>query len=1020
MEVFEELAPDMRDKPEAERREKSPDQDLRVGHSSSFLAVSAGVVGMVSYACSLLMANMLETPDYTMFAAAAMLIGIVGVVAAALVPLPLSHVVAVHPEGSKGRRDGIAFSVFVSCIAGIAAAALTGGLTLLLATPTLAVAVALGSFAIFIVTAPAGWLQGELRFTWYALRTIGEVTLRLFFSLLVLAMAWGAGGAVTGFVVGALGGLLVPRAFYRDVRWRPQVLREKWRWAETSDIASVLCVVSVLVGIDVVMVGFLDGGSAAAAGFQALSTIAKGPVYVAAGTALVAFPLLRTPGVNVGAVLRDAFAAFGQLAVMAFAIIATAPHLLVGLAIPQKYHDSLDFLPWLAASGLSYAVLMGLSTILLALRAYRRCQVGLACACLLVGGGLWVGWRMNAVTGMAVGCAIGAMLAALVLVVLARPILLTANPGRVAGRYALYAVALVVVLAVASILNPIVWLLLAAVAGIAVLAHQRESLPSRKDLSKFRRHLTGAARKGTGRRSKAGPHSTSPLVAWGAWTLSRNLTAFIAVVAAAFGVRALGLERGFELWVDEMLYVRLGESISTGQFPTLPDGPFFLHPPGYFLLEAGAIKLFGISGEIIEMTLQLRWLNAVLGAITVGLGFLLVRKLATSTAAWFTAVLLAFEPFILRNNSHDFLETSAMLPALAGLLILLGTRDPQGKARSFLKLATVGLLLGYSVLCKDFFLVCTVAPVIAAVAWRRTLTWRKALVIIGFGSLPYSIYLLLVTTDGNLPAWVWAKSNGLLRMSGVEKTTGFTAEGSPSLISRLIEQSGHFGTSYLLLGLCPVAGLLVCFSQHAKRRLIGLTGLSLGTAGAYSAIFGTFEEQYGYGVMVAGALCSVLAVVELHERYPKARKTLIVISTSYIALTIALGLRTELTTDNGFARANDWVKANLPANARISVTNSTTYFAYMDDPRFGIWPSAPLMKQNKVSYIMTQSTPTSQGYGYANPTMLTWLKTHATPLITTAGPTNGDTTIWFVDPLKLDTAAAANVGEPSKAYGTEK
>ncbi len=105
---------------------------------------------MVSYACTLLMANMLGTADYTQFAAAAMILGVVGIVANALVPLPLSHVVAVHPEGSEERRNGVAFSVFVSCLAGIAAAVITGSVTVALATPALAMVVALAAFVIFI------------------------------------------------------------------------------------------------------------------------------------------------------------------------------------------------------------------------------------------------------------------------------------------------------------------------------------------------------------------------------------------------------------------------------------------------------------------------------------------------------------------------------------------------------------------------------------------------------------------------------------------------------------------------------------------------------------------------------------------------------------------------------------------------------------------------------------------------------------------------------------------------------
>ncbi|MBN9129572.1 MAG: oligosaccharide flippase family protein [Paenarthrobacter ureafaciens] len=1015
----------------ANRSRAKAGQASKVAENSGILAVSAGLVGVVSYVCTLLMANMLETTDYTHFAAAAMLMGIVGIVASALVPLPLSHIVAVHPAGSEERRDGIAFAVFVSWAAGAASALLTGGLALVFAGPDLAAAVALGSLGIFVVTAHAGWLQGELRFPWYSLTTIVEVFVRLLFSLVVIALAWGAGGAVAGFAVGSLVQFAVPRSFYRDLTWRPGVLREKWRWAETSDIASVLCVVSVLVGIDVVVVGFLGGGSAEAAGFQALATIAKGPVYVAAGTALVAFPLLRSPGANVRKVLAEAFVSFGQLGTVAFAVIATAPPMMSGLIVPQKYHGSLGLLPWLAAAGLGYAVLMVLTTVLLALRTYRRCQLGLAIASVLVLGGLWAGWEFDGVRGMAIGCGAGAVAAALALAVIARPVLAvhaSSGSGRSGVAWAAGVLALLVVLGVAARLQPVVWLLLAGVGGTGVLAHQRGLLPTRNDLRILRRRraagrrskLVGRRSKLVGRRSKPQTLSPGRLARIGARLSSNAAASFVLVTAAGFGVRALGLERGFELWVDEMLYVRLGESVGAGEFPTLPDGPFFLHPPGYFLLEAGVLKVFGLSGDIIPMTLQLRWLNAVLGAVTVGLGYLLIRKLAGLAAAWLTAVILSFEPFILRNNSHAFLETSAMVPALAGMVLLVGSREGEGRLRSCARLAGAGLLLGYSVVCKDFFLICTIATVLAALAWKKTLPWRQGLVVTGFGIVPYAVYLLVVTVHGHFPAWQWAKSHGVVRMSGVEKSTGFTAEGSPSIVSRLVEQVGQFGTSYLLLVLCPVAGLLLCFSIHAGRRLMGLAGLALGAAGTYSALFGTFEEQYGYGVMVVGALCAVLFVVELRERFPGTRKALAVIAVIHVVLTVALGLRTALTQDNGFVRADEWIQANLPVDARISVTNSTGHFAYMHDPRFGIWPDAPLMEQNGVSYVLTQSKPTRQGYGYANPAMLAWLEEHATPMVTTAGPTNGETTVWYVDPAKRQAAAAANVGVPSKSYGTER
>ncbi|HEX8498219.1 MAG TPA: hypothetical protein VF661_13560, partial [Actinomycetales bacterium] len=85
----------------------------------------------------------------------------------------------------------------------------------------------------------------------------------------------------------------------------------------------------------------------------------------------------------------------------------------------------------------------------------------------------------------------------------------------------------------------------------------------------------------------------------------------LALVLLALGVRAIGLTGSFELWVDEMLYADLGASVARGELPNLPDGLFFLHPPGVFLVEAVTIKLFGLTGDSMELVYQLRWVSAV-------------------------------------------------------------------------------------------------------------------------------------------------------------------------------------------------------------------------------------------------------------------------------------------------------------------------------------------------------------------------------------------------------------------------
>lgn len=525
--------------------------------------------------------------------------------------------------------------------------------------------------------------------------------------------------------------------------------------------------------------------------------------------------------------------------------------------------------------------------------------------------------------------------------------------------------------------------------------------------------LSGAIKQLWGRQS----HVADAIDGFNATERLKVLGAFIVCVAVALGVRAIGLTRAFELWVDEMLYALLGKSVSQGQLlPGLPDGPFFLHPPGFFWLEGALISLLGISGDNPDLVLKLRWLNAILGAVTVGLAFLIVRILGNSPAGWLTAGLLSFEPFVLRNNSHVFLETLAMTAVMGGLLLVVTQINREENIRRSMHLFLSGLLMGYAVLTKDFFALCTVVPLVIAVAWRRTLRLHdSARILLGL-LIPYASYMCVVAAAGMLPGWIEAKANGIERIMGLQKSTGFTAEGSPGLITRLIDNAGHFASSYILLGLCSVAAALLCFSPRTERRLIGLVSLSLGMYGIYSAAFGTFEEQYGYGVMVAGVLSIALVGVEIYERRAGLGGTVVPAAVVLLLLTAALGLRLETSTDNGFVEVKRWVGDNLPKHAKVSVTNSTGKWAFEEDNRFGVWPSAPLMLENGANYILTQSLPTAQGYGYMEPRMLPWLEENARPLFDLPGLTNGRTILWFIDADALQRGARLGVGTPSFTY----
>lgn len=978
-----------------------------ISRNNLLLTVSAAAVGALSYACTLLMANSLSSAQFSDFAAAQMLLGITGTIASALVPLPLSHAVTANPAGSSARREGMSFAVLVSFALGASAALISGFVTAAFATVSLGAAVALAALMLFLLAAPQGWLQGELRFRWLALVSFGEIAARFGFSVLVVVLSWGAVGGVLGFVVGALALALVPMSFYRDLSFRPVVLRQRWRWAETGDIALVLCVVSVLVGLDVVAVAFLDGSSDLAAGFQALATIAKGPVYVAAATALVAFPLLRKANTDKAVVGSHSLRSFGWLALPAAAVIATAPHELMKLLLPSRYDAALILLPWLALSGLGYATLSVLATLLLALRLYRRCQLGLVVASGLIVIGLSFGWSAGGIIGLAAGTAIGSALAAAVLVWIAWP-----SISAVTARSFLPAVAVSAVLAgILGLLSatPWLWLAVTGVCGALVLKLQRGD--TGEGLTPFRRQV-----------------GAQPI--WISQGVGLGLAGFVTTTILALGIRAVGLTRSFELQGDELLYSELARSVSRGQTPTLqmdnlPDGPFFLHPPGFFLLAGAVIRMLGLTGSTFDLVYDLRWINALLGAVTVGVGFLLMRRLANVQIAWISAIVLAFEPFLLRNHSRVYLETLGSVAVLAGFLVVVSVLTWRSVRPTRLPLFLGGLLLGYGVLTKDVFALWAVAPVLLAVVWRRTLAVHQAIPVLVGSVVPYMSYLLVLRVEDLLPGWVWAKSYGARRMLGFEQETGFNAEGAPSLISRMIDQAASFGTSYVLLGLGPLAALLVCFSPRSERRLVGLAGLAMGLFGLYSAAFGTFEEQYGYPVMVAGIFSIAIGAKELLERRRFWRRPLVYAGVLFTALVVVLGTRAVTTTDNGFSRFREWKDTHLPAASAVGVTNITAELAFAelsddDTPRFGAWPSPALLEENGADYILTQSDPTMEGYGYARPELLQWLEGTATEVVSFEGPTNGSTTLWRLDPAAVRKAAEAGVSTPTENYYAER
>ncbi|RKT54485.1 glycosyltransferase [Saccharothrix australiensis] len=442
--------------------------------AGALVTAAAGLVGVTGYVGTLLLANLLTPAQFVDYSAAQSLVTTAGVAAAALVPLPLARAVRAGPAGSVVRRDSTGFAVLVALLGGAVTAVALTGLGLVLSTPGVAVALGAAGFAVFAISPVWGRLQGEARFGRYAAASVAEVVVRLVASVAAVALGLGSAGAVGGFVVGAVvvawTGVTTLRG---DLAWRPGLLRDRTRWRETGVLASAQLTLSALVGCDVVLVAAVDADSTAGAGYQAVAVMAKGPVYVAASAALAGFPLLRntaperTPEV-VGAMLGS----FTRLALPITAVVATVPPSAVSAVLPDRYAGALGLLPWLAVAGFSFGAISALVMVLLGVGAHARCRAALAVATAVVTGGMCVGWYAAATTGLAVGVAFGASLAALVCAVLVHRFL-PARALRAFARAAVLVAGLTVVLLVARSSTP-AWLCIAVVAVSAALWPRRE------------------------------------------------------------------------------------------------------------------------------------------------------------------------------------------------------------------------------------------------------------------------------------------------------------------------------------------------------------------------------------------------------------------------------------------------------------------------------------------------------------------------------------------------------------------
>ncbi len=457
--------------------------------------------------------------------------------------------------------------------------------------------------------------------------------------------------------------------------------------------------------------------------------------------------------------------------------------------------------------------------------------------------------------------------------------------------------------------------------------------------------------------------------------------------AASIGMLTLVLRlalvpRSFDLFGDEVIYADLGHSVAGGGFPRL-GGPFFLHGPAFFYLEAGWIRLAGWPADIITRIDQLRALNSLLAGATAAVLVLLAARAGSLRAGVACGVLFALDPFCIRQNDRVLLETAMLLWVLLGYLVLAPlTQAPEPRhARG--RAVGAGLLFGAAWLTKDEGALLTVLPLLAAavLGWgpRRSLS----LLTTAVAAASYLCYVAVIAVGGEWSTWWLSKTAGVRRMLGVTQLTGFNSKGAPSLAARLGAEARFFGTSYLVLLVAVPAVLVLVRRGGPLHRLLVLFYLAAAVALGYAVTLGTLEENELYLLSIPSLLILPVAAVLWLRRPPRdgtaakpgRAKAELGVLTAAVAVLACVNITTcvvwLLQPDNGVQRLRQYLAAHVPAGTVIAsvddsppLTAGTTYWALNDDYRVGPWAAPAARARHHVRYVVIPWTEIGQGYSY--------------------------------------------------------
>lgn len=472
----------------------------------------------------------------------------------------------------------------------------------------------------------------------------------------------------------------------------------------------------------------------------------------------------------------------------------------------------------------------------------------------------------------------------------------------------------------------------------------------------------------------------------------------VLLTAVVLVLRLFNLDNAYDIFHDEATYAILAENLLESGRIQFEGVPFYLHPPLSIVLNAGMLLLVGSSDRVVENVYLLRHVTVAFATISsIGL-YVAVRQLTNRSVAVATTVVFAVDPFIIRFDSRVMIETVAMAFCIWGVVCLIVTA--QGGVRSKSASIATGVAMGMAVLTKETAVFVSVLPVVVLLVSGWVLSRRVSARMLLVAVSVYAVYPALVVAHGDGPELVEQKARGVLRLLGVIQETGFNNPTAPTLASRLSANLLTFGGAYFLIVSGGIATAFLLFRRDPRDRLVAVWALCAFGLLGYAMTLGTIEEQMFYLLLLPSLVA--LARTSWHclsvrrgKRRGWAERLSAAAGVLLILVSLTAWTRVHLYPDNAYEEMLGYFEDEVPRGSRVAATTDASALLLVNYER-GDWDSAEELQEYAVQYAVISSSLVEQGYGNADPELVSWLQANAEEVFAFNGRGEGRLSVFRI------------------------